>query len=502
MRSALSTLASLGAWSLLTTPQSAQAESTTCDGLSTSSNIDIFRSPAVEYTRVSNDYWSTGCAALKPACILEPTSAGQLSHIMQTLVANNESFAVKSGGHNPNKYFASISGGPLISTSQLNEVVYDAASSTVRVGPGNKWDDVHKVLDPLGVTVVGGRIGNVGVGGYVLGAGLSFLSTQYGWAANNLVAAEMVLPNGTIITASNSSNPAIFQGLKGGGSNFGIVTTYVLKTYPIGQIWGGNLVFLGAQKTDGILSAVRNFTENYDDPKAAIIATSELTLGKSTDLWILFLFYDGLEPPAGIFDEFLALKPDINSCKTRSYSDLLTSNNAFVLKGSVYTIGTETTPLPPADRPDIMRSYYDHWHNTSATRSGVFGLISSLALQPLPKSLATIARQNGGDLLDFDDDVDRLIFELDYSYVFEDLDSDKVDGAMVEAYSGLGSLVSDYVADGSLPDVYLPLFMNDCYFRQDYWGRLKTERRELAKNAQAQADPAGVMKTLSQGFHL
>lgn len=54
-----------------------------------------------------------------------------------------------------------------------------------------------------------------------------------------------------------------------------------------------------------------------------------------------------------------------------------------------------------------------------------------------------MARQNGGDLLDFDDDIDRLIFELDYSYVFEDLDSDTVDGAMVEAYSGLGSLVND-----------------------------------------------------------
>lgn len=320
---------------------------------------------------------STGCSALKPACILEPTSAGQLSHIMQTLVANNESFALKSGGHNPNKYFASIAGGPLISTSGLKEVVYDAASGTVRVGPGNKWEDVHEVLESLGVTVVGGRIGNVGVGGYILGGGLSFLSTQYGWAANNLVSAEMVLPNGTIITASNTTNAAVFEAIKGGGSNFGIITTYVLRAYPIGQIWGGNLIFFGAQKTDGILSAVRNFTEHYDDPKAGIIATSELTLGNATDLWILFMFYDGPEPPEGVFDEFLALKPDVNSCKTRSYGELLKSNNAFVLKGSVYTIGTETTPLPPADRPDIMRSYYDHWHNTSAKHSGVFGMVSN-----------------------------------------------------------------------------------------------------------------------------
>lgn len=66
-----------------------------------------------------------------------------------------------------------------------------------------------------------------------------------------------------------------------------------------------------------------------------------------------------------------------------------------------------------------------------------------MALQPLPKSLASVAKQNGGDLLGFDDDIDRLIFELDYSYVYEKIDSDTVDGAMVEAYSGLQSLVND-----------------------------------------------------------
>lgn len=61
----------------------------------------------------------------------------------------------------------------------------------------------------------------------------------------------------------------------------------------------------------------------------------------------------------------------------------------------------------------------------------------------MPKSLAAVAKQNGGDLLSFDDDIDRLIFELDYSYVLEDIDTKTVDGAMVEAYSGLQSLVND-----------------------------------------------------------
>lgn len=98
-------------------------------------------------------------------------------------------------------------------------------------------------------------------------------------------------------------------------------------------------------------------------------------------------------PRAGVFDEFLGLNRALtNSCKTRSYSDFLSANDAFVLHGSVYTIGTETTPFPPTDRPDLMRAYYDHWHTTAASIQDVFGLIASLAFQPLPKGLATIAR--------------------------------------------------------------------------------------------------------------
>lgn len=249
----------------------------------------------------------------------------------------------------------------------------------------------------------------------MLGGGLSFLSTQYGWAANNLAAVELVLADGTIVTASATENAELFAAVKGGGSNFGVVTTYIMQAHPIGQIWGGNLIFPGDDQTDGLLSAVRNFTENYDDPKAGIIVTAENLLYNSTNLWVLFLFYDGKQPPAGIFDEFLALHPIINSCHTRSYGDLLKSNDVFVLRGSVYSIGTETTPLPPANRPDILKAYYDHWHDTASGSAEVSGLIASLAFQPIPKSMAKAAKDKGGDLLDIDDDVDRIIFDLSKS---------------------------------------------------------------------------------------
>lgn len=99
-------------------------------------NVDIKRELSLEYSQEQQNYWSTGCSALKPSCILYPKTAAEVASIVQILNENNETFAVKSGGHNPNEGFASIKGGPLISTKELNEVTFDAASMTVRVGPG------------------------------------------------------------------------------------------------------------------------------------------------------------------------------------------------------------------------------------------------------------------------------------------------------------------------------------------------------------------------------
>jgi FAD/FMN-containing dehydrogenase len=115
------------------------------------------------------EYWSTACGDLQPACIINPRTTDEIVAIVKQLLTNNETFAIKSGGHNPNNYFASVDGGPLISTKNLNELVLDITTETVRIGPGNRWDDVSAALDGSGYTVVGGRIGNVGVGGYMLG---------------------------------------------------------------------------------------------------------------------------------------------------------------------------------------------------------------------------------------------------------------------------------------------------------------------------------------------
>ena len=118
---------------------------------------------------LSSLHRSGTCSTLLPSCILVPKNSKEVAVIVKVLRANNESFGIKSGGHNPNAGFASILDGPQISLKALTHVTYDAESKTANIGPGNKWSDVTKKLEPYGVAVVSGRVGHVGVGGYLMG---------------------------------------------------------------------------------------------------------------------------------------------------------------------------------------------------------------------------------------------------------------------------------------------------------------------------------------------
>lgn len=97
-----------------------------------------------------------------------PNRATDIQKIVKLLVSEQAQFAIRSGGHSPSPGAANINEGVLIDLVNLNEVSYDASSSTVKVGAGNRWKAVYTALDPYNVTVVGGRVLDVGVGGFLL----------------------------------------------------------------------------------------------------------------------------------------------------------------------------------------------------------------------------------------------------------------------------------------------------------------------------------------------
>ncbi|KAL2760353.1 hypothetical protein ACRALDRAFT_1067077 [Sodiomyces alcalophilus JCM 7366] len=457
---------------------------------------------SLEYIREQRQYWSRAAGDMKPSCLLYPQTTDQLAAIMSILRDNNETFAVKSGGHNANNHFSSIDGGPLISTARLNQVTLDTDAETVRVGPGNRWENVVVALEGTGYTAVGARIGNVGVGGFVLGGGLSFMSTQYGWAANSVLEYELVLPNATVISVTDSTHPDLFRALKGGGNAYGVVASFLLQAYPQGEIWGGVLFYLSTPSTDAaMLRAIRDFTEHYPDEKAAVIPTAILAGAGVLNLWVVFAYYNGPEPPAGTFDNFTAIGPFANTCRRQSYHQLLTSNNFGVLEDMVYHIGTETMPLPTAGNVSVLDSIHEHWRAVRADVMFVPGMTSNIAYQPFPKGLARRAREKGGDLLDFDDSVDRIILQVSLSHTF-DTSTSRMQDAVRRGFVGMRERVLEATQQGRLPEAYLPLFMNDAFYDQDYAGRLRPEMAELAARVREDVDPRGMFRDRTGGFNL
>ena len=459
------------------------------------------------YTSTNSEYWSTTCIALKPSCIIYPSSSRDVTAILGVLRSNAsdpEPFAIKSGGHNPNNYFASVDGGPLISTEKLNHIILDPETGIVRFGPGLRWDELADKLDGSGWSAVGGRMGNVGVGGYMLGGGLSFMSQEYGWAANSVLEFELVVANGTVVTASEDRNPDLFRALKGGGNNFGIVTSFTAQAYRQGQVHGGVMVFPRSRDTDAkMLKAIQDFTVYNDDDKAAVIPTQERAGGGIVDAWIVFMFYNGPSPPETVFKNFTDIKHIVDARKTCSYAELVKTNNWAVLKGQAYVIGTETLPLPEDPSSDLaatmLPEIHEHWREVSKQVDDAVGIIASIAYQPFPRRIAQVAREKGGDLLDMDDDVDRIIIELNYSFVVKK-DYERVGQTLEDTYGGMRDRVLAWQEAGQLPDAYAPLFMNDAYDEQDYFSRLRPQHAELARSLAEELDPNGLFRERTGGW--
>lgn len=131
-------------------------------------------------------------------------------------------FAIRSGGHSPNPGWSAIGdAGILIDLAALNTTTINTDRTVASVGSGARWGSVVAALDPYNVTVLAGRIPTVGVGGLILGGGISHFTPEYGLVADTLLNVEVVLADGSVANANAGENSDLFWALKGGGPNFG-----------------------------------------------------------------------------------------------------------------------------------------------------------------------------------------------------------------------------------------------------------------------------------------
>ncbi|KAH9484542.1 putative FAD-linked oxidoreductase [Psilocybe cubensis] len=265
-------------------------------------------------------HWATSSTQLSK-CVVEPTNPTDVGKILVILGKTRTPFAIKSGGHATNKGFSSTTG-VHISLTRFKGITYNATSATVDVGPGLVWDDVYAALEPFGVSALGARVTGIGIGGFLLGGGYSWQSNEHGLAIDNIIAFELVKPDGRVAIVTKASDPKLFFGLKGGMNNFGIVTKFTLKTFPQGQVWGGFVANLEASVPD-LEAAIVNFQATVTDPKASIVMAWNYLPSLQQIAVSQLLFYNGPTPPPGMFDAFLRPPVFESDISTRSFLSLI-----------------------------------------------------------------------------------------------------------------------------------------------------------------------------------
>ncbi|ORX93345.1 hypothetical protein BCR34DRAFT_499958 [Clohesyomyces aquaticus] len=245
---------------------SSNTTTSTCDDLSSALSDDV-RFPESDLYNASISSYPFLQLQLHPTCITQPRTPQEVSTAINVLRESGcTKFAVRGGGHNANVGFNNIDDGVTIDMHLMSAV--EVNKDVVRVGAGAIWQKVYDEVEKYNVSVLGGRIGVVGVAGFVTGGGISFFGPERGWACDAVVNFQVVLANGDIVDANATSRPDLFAALKGGQSNFGIVTRFDLKAFPQGPIWGGRIAFAPEADT-ALISAYTEFKTSKYDPYAA-----------------------------------------------------------------------------------------------------------------------------------------------------------------------------------------------------------------------------------------
>jgi FAD/FMN-containing dehydrogenase len=197
----------------------------------------------------------------RPAVIARCTGPGDVATAFDFARSHDLEVAIRGGGHNPAGHCA-VDGGLVIDLSQMRSVAVDPDERIARAKGGSTWLDFDRAAQAFGLVTPGGVVGSTGVCGLSLGGGIGHLTAQHGLTCDNLVGAELVTPDGTVVRASRHENEELLWGLRGGGGNYGVATWLEFRLQPLERVVGGPLSYRG--------NGVREVLRRYRD----LVATS------------------------------------------------------------------------------------------------------------------------------------------------------------------------------------------------------------------------------------
>ncbi len=220
----------------------------------------------------------------RPAAIVMCKSESAVIEAVNFSRENNIEISIRSGGHN-GAGLALVDDGLVIDLSEMNGIEIDPVRKTGIIQPGCLLNDVDNATHEFGLALPSGIIGTTGIGGLTLGGGIGYLSRKGGLTIDNLTECNVVLASGELVTANKNSHPDLFWALRGGGGNFGVVTSFKFKLLEIKNVYAGPMFWP--------IEKAKETMQFYD----------KLTKNASNDLYGFFAFL--IVPPAAPFPEHL-----------------------------------------------------------------------------------------------------------------------------------------------------------------------------------------------------
>ena len=268
----------------------------------------------------------------KPAAIARCVDTADVQTCVNYARSNGVTLAIRGGGHNAGG-LGSVDGGLVADLSPMRGIRVDPKTKTVRVQPGCRLGDVDHATYPYGLAVPGGMISTTGISGLTLGGGVGYLTRKSGLTIDNLLEADVVLADGSMVVANAKENSDLFWALRGGGGNFGVVTSFLFQGQPVANIFGGPTLW-SLDRTEEIMKWYREFILQAPEDLGGFFAfltvppaapfPEHLHLEKMCG--VVWCYTGNLAKAEEVFAPILALEPDLPGVQEMPFPAL---NSAF-----------------------------------------------------------------------------------------------------------------------------------------------------------------------------
>jgi FAD/FMN-containing dehydrogenase len=206
----------------------------------------------------------------RPALIVRAASTEDVARAVAFARSEGRPIAVRGGGHSI-AGFSTCDDGIVIDLAQLNDVQVDVESRRAFAGGGTTWKTFDAATQQHGLATPGGLVSSTGIGGFALGGAIGNLVRRCGLACDNLLSAELITADGSVVHASESQNSELFWALRGGGGNFGVVTRFEFALHPVGPLVLGGVIFYPGEQAAQVVNGWRDLLEGMPDELSTLV---------------------------------------------------------------------------------------------------------------------------------------------------------------------------------------------------------------------------------------